>query len=504
MSTSDQTDLVHDVEVDPTDGRVVLTGPARRNTRRDAIKFGVSVGISTLLIVALLVSGQDRETIGLLSAALLLALMAVGVPIGLAMVLASALGLYQLGGDRLLATSMRDLPFNSTTSWSLSVIPLFVLMGLTLSKSGVTTVAYRAAYSWLGRLPGGLAIATNLAGGGLAAASGSSVGIAYALGRVAIPEMIKVGYRPTLAVGTVAAAGTLGQLLPPSILLVVYAGVAQTPIGPQLLAAVVPGIVLALCFSLMILVRAVITPDLAPRAPTAVPWREKLRSLVGLSPIALIVLTVIGGMYSGLFTPTEAGAVGALVALLVGWLSSDRSISGLSRLLKGTLVSTAGATASIFLLVIGVALLTRILTLSGLTTRFSAFIVDLGLTRVTLLLALMVMYLVLGMFLDPLAMTLLTVPVLLEPLQIVGVDPLWFGVFVVVLGEIGLMSPPVGLLSFVVARIVQDPEVNQGQRISLVDVFRGVIWFVVVALAFVLVLIALPELATWLPNRSSA
>lgn len=466
--------------------------------------FALSWAVALLTTVAILTVDMPRELVGLLGLVLVISLLMGGIPIGLGMITASFIGVVALRGAHAVAPTFQELIYGSTASWSMSVVPLFILMGIALWKSGITNKGFNAATKWLGGLPGGLAIATNFSGAGLAAASGSSLGISYALGRIAIPEMLRAGYKPSLATGTVAMAGTLGQLIPPSILLVVYAGVAQTAVGPQLLAALIPGIVMAFAYGLLILIRATITPSLAPRADlTGVTWGDRFRSLLDMVPLSIVIIIVMGGMLFGIFTPTEAGAVGALAAVVVGWFSGqheEKGLRGFLTFMRETLSATIVSAAGIFLMLIGVATLTRFLTLSRLTTSLTEWIVNLGLDRLTFLLLLVLLYLVLGMFLDPLAMILLTVPVLYAPLTALGIDMIWFGVFLVILCEVGQVSPPIGILSFVVHRIAQEPQVNLGQRVPLTEVFKGVVWFIIVTLIVLGVLIAFPDMALWLPS----
>ncbi|UNK46919.1 TRAP transporter large permease [Arthrobacter sulfonylureivorans] len=483
----------------------VPVGP--RSSRIGPLLFAITGALSVIIIVLLLAFPLTREATGLLVILLTVILLLTGIPIAFAMSLSALLGLWKLGGWVMVDATFTENVFSSTASWSLSVLPMFILMGIALWRSGLTTGAYEAARQWLGKLPGGLAVGTNFAGAGLAAASGSTVGISYALGRVAIPEMMKAGYKPSLATGTVAMAGTLGQLIPPSIMLVIYAGVVQTPVGPQLIAAVVPGLIIMLAFAGLIVVRAALDPALAPRADLSdVTWPSRWKSVLSTLPVLVVVLIVIGGLFAGVFTPSEAGAFGALGAILLGWLfggNHARSPKGLATFVMLSLKDAVIATAAIFLLMIAVNLLTRVLALSRVPHALTELVVDMGLDRIQFLLILVIVFLILGMFLDPLAMILLTVPVLVPPLLALEVDMLWFGVFIVILAEIGIVTPPIGILTFIVHRLAQDANVNLGVPISLTDVFKGVLWFVGAALLVLVALIFLPELVTWLPELSA-
>ncbi|QCU79584.1 TRAP transporter large permease subunit (plasmid) [Citricoccus sp. SGAir0253] len=455
---------------------------------------------------ALLFGGLERETVGLLTVLLMLVLMLAGVHIGLAMLGAGALGLYALGGISAVASTLEQSVYEPTASWQLSVIPTFILMGTALWKSGMTGRAFEAAKAWLGNVPGGLALTTTVSGAGLAASSGSTIALTHALGRVSVPEMIRAGYRPGFAIGSTAMAGTLGQIIPPSVLLVVYAGAAQTSVGAQLMAGIIPGIALAVAFCLYIFLVGIIRPDIAPRTGLTVSWSEKFKALSRAIPLAVVAVIVIGGIASGVFTPTESAAVGAIVAIVLGWATrpgEPRTWRSFYRYCIDVVGVSAISTAGIFLLLIGVHALTRVVTLSRLANGLTDQIVGLGLSTTAVLLVLVLLYLLLGMFMDTMAIILLTVPILALPLMEMGVDMIWFGVFLVIMVEIGMVTPPLGILAFVLHRIAQEREVNQGKNISLVTIFAGVTPFALVALGFVVLLIFVPDLVTWLPGQLS-
>ncbi|BCH27220.1 C4-dicarboxylate ABC transporter [Mesorhizobium sp. L-8-10] len=479
---------------------------APRSHRLARAVFAVAVAAAVGAIAAMFFGGLPKPAIGSLVVLLSIALLLMGIPVGIAMLGAALVGLHALSTTRVVTSTLKAVAYDSAASWSYSVIPMFILMGMLLWKSGLTASAFETARRWLGWMPGGLAVATNFAGATLAASSGSTIGITYALGRVSIPEMLKSGYHPRLAVGSVAAAGTLGQIIPPSLLLVVYAGAAAVPVGQQLLAGVVPGIILALAFALMIIVHAIVSPALAPRVDmSGVTWRMRFASLAGIVPIAIVVLLVIGGLFAGIFTATESGVFGMIAALIFGTvhrLREGATASDIWTMVKESMVGTLTGTASIFLLIMGVAVLTRAMALSQVPNALAQLIVDMGLGRVELLLILIFVYLLLGMFMDTLAMMLLTIPVLLAPLEAVGVDPLWYGVFLVVMAEVGLLTPPLGILSFIVHRIASDSQT--GRPIGLGEVFRGVAPFAATAIAVLLLLIAFPDIVTWLPGASSS
>ncbi len=471
------------------------------------VLFAIGLAIALAATFAMLFVHMPNHVAGILVVVLSIVLLLMGIPVGIAMMGAALLGLWAISGGRVVVSTMKAVAFGATSSWSYSVIPMFILMGMILWKSGLTASAFETARRWLGWLPGGLAVATNFAGAALAASSGSTIGITYALGRVSIPEMLKSGYHPRLAVGSVAAAGTLGQIIPPSLLLVVYAGAASVAVGQQLLAGVVPGLILAAAFALMITGQAIARPSLAPRVDMSdVTWRMRWELLGGSFPIAIVVLVVIGGLFAGIFTATEAGVFGMLTSLLFGVIHQRRGGSSwgdVGVMARDSITGTLTGTASVFLLIVGVEVLTRAMALSQVPNELAQAIVTMGLDRVELLLILILVYLLLGMFMDTLAMMLLTIPVLLAPLKAVGVDPLWFGVFLVVMAEVGLLTPPLGILTFIVHRIASDPAANLGKPISLTTVFQGVAPFAVTAILVLLLLIFFPAVVTWLPGASA-
>ncbi|AFR47359.1 TRAP transporter large permease [Gordonia sp. KTR9] len=477
----------------------------KKNKLWDALFL--SLAIPALVLAVIIVSADiDRETVGFLSLILMVLLLAIGVHVAIAMLVAGFLGLWQTGGINVLMVTAEQTPFGAVAGWTLSVIPMFIFMGVALWRFGLTDGLFDAANKWFGRLPGGLAVATNVSGAGLATVSGSTIGISYALGRMALPEMMRAGYKPSIATATVAMAGTLGQIIPPSITLVIFAGVAQVSIGSQLVAGIIPGLILAVAYAALILVWARLDPSAAPpsRAEKA-SWGDRVASLGVASPLILLMVIVVGGLLVGLFTPTEAGAFASFATLIYGLVSYGRKhgIKAYTSTLVQALRETVSSVATIFLLLIAVTVLTRLLTITGVARLMTDWILGLGLGKIALLLLLMLLFLVLGMFMDGLTMMLVTVPVLTPVLLSYDISMIWFGIFMVVMIEIGMVTPPVGILTYVVHRLSQEPEVNLGREISLVDVFRGVIPFIAVGLGLLVLMMFVPEIATWLPNSAT-
>jgi C4-dicarboxylate transporter, DctM subunit len=462
--------------------------------------FVIAVSLLALLtwLMFMPIANDLKAVVAIL---MLFCLLTIRIPVAIAMALPGVLGLWVIRGWPATTRGMMEIPFSSVAGWTLSVIPMFIFMGLMLWRSGATAVAYEGARAWLAWLPGGLAITTNFAGAGLAAVSGSTVGITYALGRIGIPEMLASGYNRRLSVAAVLMAGTGGQLIPPSILLVIYAGIAGTAVGPQLLAGFAPGILLALSYGILIVAIAVVLPHMAPRSssmPTSEMWRERWRTAARIWPIPLLLVVVVGGLYMGVFTATEAGAVGALGAMIMGFLYLKPRKFPLA--LWKALLGTVSSVGSIMFLLMGAVFFNRLIVVSGAASSFAGFIDDFGFGRVGFLLALIGLYLVLGMFMDPIGMMLVTVPILMPALRLLEIDLLWFGVFVVLLAELSILTPPVGILSYVLHTVVRDREVSGDVEITLGDVFTGALWFIPISVVVLLVLIAIPDVALWLPE----
>jgi len=480
-------------------------GPSRNHLLRSWTVFGalmvVLLGSASAIFLPL-----KPQAIGCAALVMMLSLLLLRLPVAMTMIIPSFAGLYALRGEKTVASAMSSLPYDQVASWTLSVVPMFVLMGLLMWRSGLTTDLYAVARHWLGWLPGGLAVGTNVAGAGLSTVSGSTTGTAYALGRIGIPEMLKAGYDRRLAVGAVIVAGLPGQLIPPSILLVLYAGIAEVPVGKQLLAGIGPGVLVAVLFTLAIVVLAVFGRDLAGpnrgRSTEKVSWPRKFTSLGQIWPVPVLMVVIVGGMLSGIFTATEAGAAAALCSVGVVLLWKRKTGGALRALADGAVgaVSTVGA---VFLLLVGVEALARMLTLSGISKGFADMIAGMDLGRVEFLLLMVVVYLVLGAFMEPLPMMVLTVPILIPTLASLDISLLWFGAFTVFMGELAILSPPVGVLAMVIHSITKDPEVNLGKSIPLKDVFVSALWFLPMALVVILILIFFPEISTFLPDSST-
>ena len=312
------------------------------------------------------------------------------------------------------------------------------------------------------------------------------------MGRLAIPEMLRYRYDPGLAAGVVASAGTLGSMIPPSILLILYGIFAEQSITALLIAGILPGILTALVYTVMIYVRCRLDPSLAPIVDVDVSWGDRFRALAGIWPLLVLVFGIIGGLYAGIFTPTEAGAVGSMVAFLIAFSTGGLTI----KVIHQSVLEALDATAALFFVAIGAVLFARFLALSGVPIYLGQVVNELSTTPLLLLLLASLLYLLLGMFLDSIGLMLITLPLFLPIFKTFGFDMVWFGILVVKFCEIGLLTPPVGLNVYVIKSVV-------GDKISLETIFRGVTWFLVCELVVVVLLIAFPEIALYLPNLMS-
>lgn len=415
-------------------------------------------------------------------------LIALRVPVGLALGSVALIGIVMLLGPNAALSMLRILPFDFVATWELSAIPMFLLMGAIAHRSGMTGSLFDAARLWFGRLPGGLAVATNFACAGFAAASGSSLATTMAIGRITIPEMRRHGYDPGLATGVVACAGTLGILIPPSIIMVIYGIFAEVSVAALFVAGIIPGLLTAGIYAGQIMIRCMIDPSLAPTLKERPTWAERWKSLREVWPLPLLILGVIGGIYTGVATPTEAGALGAFLALLIALVQRRLSLAALRDAAREAVFSTA----SIFFVAIGAVLLTRFMAFSGVPVFLGQAVQDLAIHPIWLVIAIALIYLVLGMFLDPLGMMLLTLPVFLPMFHAIKLDLIWFGILLVKFIEIGLITPPVGLNVYGVKVMV--PELPLG------TIFRGAGWFLAAEVLIVALLIAFPQLTLFLPS----
>jgi C4-dicarboxylate transporter, DctM subunit len=435
---------------------------------------------------------MDALTLSLVSLGGMLVLIALRVPIGIAMGAVAFLGFWYLRNFNVALSALSDTPFVFAASWDLSAIPMFLLMGAIAGNSGIGTALFRAAHAWFGALPGGLAVATNWACAGFGAASGSSVAAAAVMARLAVPEMLKQKYDKGLATGVCASGGTLDALIPPSITFVIYGVFAEVSVPKLLIAGILPGLLTAAVYMIMIMARCSIDPSLAPPvafADRAALWRERRASLAGIWPILVLIVGVIGGLYAGVITPTEGGAVGATLAAVIGIAQRKLTLAGFLDALEDAMATTA----QLFFVGIGAILYTKFLALSGTADMFKQLIGQWALDPLLLVIAVSVVYIILGTFMDPLGMILLTIPVFVPMFASLDLDLVWFGVLVVKYIGISLLTPPVGFNIYVVASATDN-------SIPLQTIYRGCYWFLGCEVLIMALLIAFPQISLFLPN----
>jgi len=430
---------------------------------------------------------MDPVTVGLVFLGVLTALLFSGMRIAFATALCGFIGLWVLRGYTPAASLASNIAHGHLVSYSLLVLPLFIMMGYLAFFAGITRDLYWTARQWFGQLPGGLAIATIFGSAGFAAACGASTASAAVMGKVALPELKKFGYDDKIATGSVAAGGTMATMIPPSVLMVIYGFIAEQSIGALLLAGILPGLLEAFSYSLMLYVRCKINPKLGPPV-TGITWGERFRSLRGTLGMILLIVLVMGSIYTGIATPTEAAGVGALGAFILAFprLMSNKGA------LKGVMLETARASALIFAIIAGVLIFVHFLGFTGMPQALATTIVHMDVSPTVVLICILALYLVLGMFLDGIGMLLLTVPVVLPVIEELGIHPIVFGVLVVRMIEIGLITPPVGLNVYVLRGVA--PQVRMG------DMFRGCGWFVGVDLVNVAILMMFPQIILIIPE----
>jgi C4-dicarboxylate transporter, DctM subunit len=435
---------------------------------------------------------MDPMVLALGSLAFMLVLLGLRFPIGVAMGLVAFLGFWYVSNVNVALSVLRNTPFEFAANWDLSAIPMFLLMGAVAGNSGIGTALFRAALAWFGWMPGGLAVATNWACAGFGAASGSSVAAAAVMARLAVPEMLKHKYDKGLATGVCASGGTLDALIPPSIAFVIYGIFAEVSIVKLLIAGIIPGILTAVVYMLMIILRCWHNPALAP--PIAYDdrsalWRERWASLWEVWPIVVLILGVIGGLYAGVVTPTEGGAAGALLAITIGMIQRKLTWDGLVDSFKDAVTTTA----QLFFVGMGAIIYTKFLARIGTAEMFTSVIGSWAIDPLLLVIAVSLIYVVLGTFLDPLGMILLTIPVFVPMFAALKLDLVWFGVLVVKYIGISLLTPPVGFNIYVVATATNN-------EIPLRTIYRGCYWFLGAEIFIMTLLIAFPQLSLWLPN----
>lgn len=435
---------------------------------------------------------MDPITISLLTIAGVFALVLLGVHIGVALALLSVLGIWAISGKGAVAISLLNTTaYSSVMDYVFAVIPLFVLMGILANLSGATRDLFSSAQVVFGRIRGGLGIATVFANAVFAAITGVSVASAAVFSKLAVPEMLRLGYDRKFALGIVAGSAILGMLIPPSILMIVYGVLTEQSIGKLFVAGIGPGLLVVVVLAGGIWLRVRLAPQLSGQlddapAPTAA---EYLRAALKPWGVVLLIGLVLGGLYGGLFTPTEAGAVGAFGALLLALLARQVSFKSIT----GVLMEIGRSTASIFLLLIAAQMYSRMLTLSGLATALSDWAAALHVAPILIVLAFVLVFLLLGMIIDSVSILLLTIPIMYPVVTKLGFDPIWFGMVSILAIEIGLLTPPFGMVVFAMKSSLED-------KATVEEIFAGAMPFMIKLLVALAIVIAVPAISTWLPS----
>jgi len=426
-------------------------------------------------------------TVGVLAIILLLFLLLLGVPIAFAMGAAGLLGILVLEGPTAAMAQAALVPWDEARSFVLVTIPLFVLMGQLVFHTGLATELYDGLRAWIGWIPGGMAITSVLACGAFGAVTGSSIATVATMGAIVMPEMDRFGYDRRLATGALAASGTLGILIPPSVIFIFYGVMTETSIGALFIAGIIPGILTAAMFSAIIYFRCLVRPELGPPGPVG-SWRERRGAVKRLGPILGLFILVIGGIYGGIFTPTEAAGVGCAGVLVAALPRRRLNLRDVRKAMEDTVLISVMLLA----IIVGGYVFARLMAVTEITESLVGLLVGLDLGRAGFLFVLVFLYLGLGAMLDVFGMLVLSIPFVMPVVLALGIDPVWFGVFVVIMAEVALVTPPIGANVFVMRRIAPD--------VPMEDIFWGVAPFVLGEFVVILLLVLFPAIALWLPS----
>lgn len=427
--------------------------------------------------------------IGFASVGVVLFLIALRVPIGIVLLVVSFGGIWTALSFKVAWGIARAIPFDFIANWSFSAVPMFLLMGFIASNGGLTDGLFKALKILLRWVPGGLACSGVGACALFSAASGSSVATAAAMSKIAVPEMLKQGYDKALATGAIASAGTLGSLIPPSILMIVYAIFANVSVGQLFMAGFLPGLLSAVMYMIMIMIRVKMNPGLAPRDDIKPAPGETWAAIKEVWPLPTLILGVLGGIFAGVMTPTEAGAVGASLAMVLAAMRRKLSWA----VIKTAVRDASIGTSTVFIIAVGATMFTSFMGLTGVPRAVSRAMLSVGDDPITLIIMIGIVYLILGMFIESIGIMLLTLPIVYPMLQAANVDMIWFGIIVIKLLEIGMITPPVGLNCYVISSALRGV-------VSLTTIFRGALWFIATDLVTLSLIIAFPAISLWLPS----
>jgi len=428
--------------------------------------------------------------IGLLGIAALFALLAVRVPIAVALLVISVAGVWAVRGVNAAFSSIGTLSFDIAASWTLSAVPMFLLMGAFAFNSGMTISVYKVFRMWFWWLPGGLAVATNWASAAFGAISGSSIAVTAVMARIAIPEMLKYRYDKSLATSVVAASGTIDALIPPSIIFIIYGIQSETSITDLFLAGVMPGILTGAVYTALIVTRCLVDRNLAPPTGRDFTAAERRAATFDSWPLPVLFVGIFVSLYSGATTATEAGAVSAALALAIAFIRREMTWP----VMRTSLIECCATTASLFFIVIGAAFFARFMSIAGLPAQLGTLIQQSAISPLAFILMMSVIIILLGMFLEGIGIMLIILPIIVPICRQLNIDLIWVGVLVVKLIMIGLLHPPIGLQAFVVKSVV-------GDEVPLGTIFRGLVWFLGAEVFIMALLIAFPDISLWLPRQ---
>ena len=430
---------------------------------------------------------MDPITLSILIFLLLFALLAIGLPIGFAMAATGFLGSIVLIDLNAALSLLGQTAFETTITFNLSIVPMFILMGYFASNSGLSEALFRACNTWLGYRRGGLALATIGGCGAFAAVCGSSIATAATMTQVALPEMKRFNYYYSLATGSIAAGGTIGILIPPSVILVLYGILTESNIGELFLAGFIPGILTIIFFMATIAITTRIFPDSGPRGEKTT-FKQKIMAFKDVWGTVILFVLVIGGIYTGIFSPEEAAGIGASGALALALLARTMTWP----IFLDCLMQTVRTSAMIFTILIGAILFNNFLVLSAVPDAIGAWIGNLPFTSTVIMLIILLIYLIMGCALDSLTMILLTIPIFFPVVVNLGFDPIWFGIIVVMVVELGLITPPVGMNVFIIK--------GMAAEVPLSKIYKGVLPFVIAQILLITLIVFFPKIATWLPS----
>jgi len=431
---------------------------------------------------------MSPEMIGVIGISLLLLLILLRVSVGLSLFLVGFLGVAMLSDWNVGLSQLGTAAFGTSNNYSLSVIPLFILMGMFMSNTGLGKDLFYTVDKWIGHFRGGLAIATIGAASIFAAISGSTNATTATLAKIAIPEMNEYKYKTTFSTAAVAAGGTLGILIPPSVILIIYGALTSVPIGPLLIGGLIPGVIMTLLFMLMINIQVRLNPEIAPRKKESVSLPEKVKSLKNVWAFLIIFIISIGGIYLGIFTPTEAGGIGAIGAFILTVITKRLSFKSLFSSLDESL----RLSVMLFLILIGAALFGKFLALSQIPFYLTTKVASLDVSPYLILAMILFVYFILGMFLEGIAIMVLTLPIVYPLITQLGFDGLWFGIIMVMVLNIGVLTPPLGLSVYIISGVVKDVPIEK--------IFLGVVPSIITMVIFTVILVIFPEIVTFLPS----